>query len=157
MRRPSPTSEDPLDFTPVPSRSNRRDGWTPERQRSFIEQLARLGLVGAAARAVGMSRKSAYALRARAGAEGFAQAWDDALEIGHYEAIGTAIDRAVNGVEAPVFHRGLQVGTDRRYDDKLLIAALRATGAFEAIAERSAAFAERNAGDRAFRYPRTRR
>lgn len=62
-------------FTPVPARS-RRDGWTAERQRSFIAALARTGRVGKAAAAAGMSRESAYRLRRREGAQGFAAAWD---------------------------------------------------------------------------------
>lgn len=57
---------EPIPFTPVPFARVRRDGWTQARQRAFIDQLARIGLVGVAARAVGMSAKSAYALRKRA-------------------------------------------------------------------------------------------
>ncbi|MGG9078526.1 hypothetical protein, partial [Escherichia coli] len=68
-----------LALTPVPSGSTRHDGWTPERQRAFLQQLARIGVVSAAAGAVGMSAKSAYALRKRAGAESFAAAWEAAL------------------------------------------------------------------------------
>jgi len=32
-------------FAPVPRKYNRHDGWTPERQRGFIEALADLGEV----------------------------------------------------------------------------------------------------------------
>lgn len=70
-------SPEPIPFTPVPLARTRRDGWTPARQRGFIDQLARIGLVGVAARAMGMSAKSAYALRKRVGAESFAAAWDE--------------------------------------------------------------------------------
>lgn len=64
-----------LTFDPAPTARRRRDGWTPERQRAFIAALAQLGLAGAAAREVGMSRKSAYALLKRAGPQsGFARA-----------------------------------------------------------------------------------
>lgn len=38
-------------FTPVPSASPCPDGCTPERQRGFVIQLARIGMVSAAARA----------------------------------------------------------------------------------------------------------
>lgn len=112
-------------FIPVPSRTARRDGWTPARQHEFLVQLCRIGLVGAAARAVGMSRKSAYALRARAGAESFAAAWDQAVEWGIDAARATAIDRAIHGEATPIFYRGLQIGERRRYSDGLMIAALR--------------------------------
>lgn len=65
-------------FHPVPVGA-RRDGWTPERQAGFIGMLAETGSVLAAARFVSMSRESAYKLRRRPGAAGFAAAWDIAL------------------------------------------------------------------------------
>jgi hypothetical protein len=65
-------------FYPVPTRT-RRDGWTIERQADFLGMLAETGSVIGACEAVGISRKSAYRLRARPGAESFAAAWDAAL------------------------------------------------------------------------------
>jgi len=65
-------------FYPVPTRT-RRDGWTVERQADFLGMLAETGSVIGACEAVGMSRKSAYRLRALPGAESFAAAWDAAL------------------------------------------------------------------------------
>lgn len=65
-------------FYPVPTR-RRRDGWTAARQADFLGMLAETGSVLGACEAVGMSRKSAYALRARPDAESFAMAWDAAL------------------------------------------------------------------------------
>jgi hypothetical protein len=65
-------------FYPVPIRS-RRDGWTVQRQADFLGMLFETGSVLGACEAVGMSRKSAYQLRARPGAESFAAAWDAAL------------------------------------------------------------------------------
>ncbi|MDQ8755100.1 hypothetical protein RCO27_02555 [Sphingosinicella sp. LHD-64] len=118
---------DDLAFDPVPSARQRRDGWTPERQRAFILALAGLGLVGAAARSVGMSRKSAYALLKRAGPEsGFARAWDAAVDRGRAHALDLGIERAIHGTQIPVFHGGLQRGVRTVYDNRLLIAALRA-------------------------------
>jgi len=38
----------------------------------------------------------------------------------------TAVERALDGVEIPYFYRGVQRGTRRVYNDRLLIAALRA-------------------------------
>lgn len=52
-------------FIPAATQRRRRDGWTPERQAAFIGALMRIGLVSAAARHVGMSPKSAYALLKR--------------------------------------------------------------------------------------------
>lgn len=51
--------------------------WTGEKASTFIKLLARSGQVAACARAVGMSRQSAYRLRARA--PKFAEFWDLAL------------------------------------------------------------------------------
>ena len=65
-------------FESVPVRS-RCDGWTAGRQRAFMAVLARSGCVRKAAAAAGMSRESAYRLRARRGAESFAAAWDTIL------------------------------------------------------------------------------
>lgn len=119
-------SPEPFPFTPVPSASRCHDGWTPERQRAFIAALAKIGMVSAAARTAGMSRKSAYALLARAGPESsFARAWGDAQAAGRTTAWFTAVDRAIHGVEVPYFYRGIQRGTKRVYNDRLLIAALR--------------------------------
>jgi hypothetical protein len=60
----------------------RRDGWTAARQLTFLSELARTHKVAKAARAAGMSRESAYRLRARDPHGLFAAAWDRALK-GH--------------------------------------------------------------------------
>lgn len=125
-----PAEPDPFAFAPVPSTTSRHDGWTPDRQRSFIAVLAQIGVVSAAAKSVGMSAKSAYALRRRAGPDsGFVRAWDVALDEGQARSLDTAIDRATIGTAVPVFYRGRQVGEWRRYDNRLLFAALRAIAA----------------------------
>lgn len=128
----SGTAEDDIcAFDPVPCR--RHDGWTAERQRGFIAGLRRISHVAAAANAVGMSPKSAYALRKRAGeGSGFARAWDAALVEGGHNALGHVIDRAVNGEARPYFYRGIQRGVRRVYNDRLLIAALRGLDALSA-------------------------
>jgi hypothetical protein len=118
---------DPLAFEPVPSARNRHDGWTPERQRLFIHALSKIGVVSFAASCVGMSRKSAYALRDRAGPESsFVRAWQAAQIMGRTNTWLTTVDRALNGVEEPYFYRGIQRGTRRVYNDRVLIAAFRA-------------------------------
>ena len=67
---------------PAPDKSALPDPsyhWTTCKARVFIGALADLGRVGEAARAVGMSRQSAYRLRERLGEENvFARAWDRA-------------------------------------------------------------------------------
>jgi hypothetical protein len=57
--------------------------WTTRKAAAFLGALAEFGRVSEAARAVGMSRQSAYRLRAQLGEESlFAGAWDDAHERG---------------------------------------------------------------------------
>jgi hypothetical protein len=56
----------------------RRDGWTIARQATFIRALLVTGSVTRAAKSAGMSRESAYRLRARSGHADFAAAWDRA-------------------------------------------------------------------------------
>jgi hypothetical protein len=122
----SDSPPDPFAFEPIPSATKRRDGWTPERQRGFITALAGIGMVEAAANSVGMSRKSAYDLLDRAGPDsGFAAAWAAAQQQGRGNAFLAAAERA-GGVEVPHFYRGVQCGTDRVYNDGLLLAALQA-------------------------------
>ncbi|HET9638577.1 MAG TPA: hypothetical protein VFP12_05155 [Allosphingosinicella sp.] len=112
-----------LAFTLVPVKT-RRDGWTPARQFAFILRLALLGGVSAAARAVGMSRESAYRLREHPGAASFAAAWDKAQGWGRGRAADLGIDRAICGEKREVFYRGRKVGEYVRHDNRLLMAAL---------------------------------
>ena len=58
----------------------RRDGWTKGKRVTFFVTLAATGSVTFAAASVGMSRKSAYALKKRDST--FASLWDRALAIG---------------------------------------------------------------------------
>ena len=81
---PPPARAEPLTRRRIPAFhavpvGPRADGWTPRRQAAFIGYLAETGSVLAAARRVSMGRESAYRLRKRRGAAGFAAAWDAAL------------------------------------------------------------------------------
>jgi hypothetical protein len=107
-----------------PSPSNRADGWTPARQVQFLRELAATHSVSAAARAVGMSRQSAYQLRARLRGEPFDLAWDQAFDSSYDALAEAAMERAANGVEVPHYHQGELIGTSRRYDERLTIALL---------------------------------
>jgi hypothetical protein len=57
----------------------RRDGWTTERQLSFLDALVSSRNVGKAATFSGMTRESAYRLRNRRDGVLFAALWDRAL------------------------------------------------------------------------------
>lgn len=63
---------------PSPQRRIRYDGWTRTKRVTFLVTLAASGRVTFAARSAGLSRKSAYALKARDAA--FAALWDRALD-----------------------------------------------------------------------------
>jgi hypothetical protein len=115
---------DAPEFKPVPLR-RRFDGWTPERQADFIQTLAESACVAEACRAVGMSERSAYALRARADAVSFRNAWDAALDYSLRRLSDAVLSRAINGVAVPVFFRGEQVGEKRFYDERLAMFLLR--------------------------------
>ena len=116
--------DDLLAFTPVPMQRRRADGWSAERQRRFITALSVMGAVGPAARAVGMGRASAYRLRERAGAAGFAEAWDIAIACGADLQFHTALDQAINGVTKVRVMRGGTVEVVNAPDRKVLNAAL---------------------------------
>lgn len=73
-------------------RPYRSGEWTPARAVTFIVTLAASGSVTLAARSAGMSRKSAYALKARDPA--FAAAWRAAVKA-----------RATNSREEPALSR----------------------------------------------------
>jgi hypothetical protein len=125
-------------FRPVPLRS-RRGGWSEARQCAFLAQLYFTGSVTAAARAVGMSRASAYRLRERAGAESFAFAWDRVLTLpgsGHPGAaredkrkvtIETLLARLDEELVKPVVYLGNMTGVARRPDNSTLFRVLRLT------------------------------
>ncbi len=97
------------------------DRWTKRKMAEFLRVLAAEQTVAAAARAVGMSRQSAYKLRNRLKGEPFDIAWEAAFQHGYDALHQAALERALHGVEEPVFHGGEQVGTRRRYDERLTV------------------------------------
>ena len=96
-------------------------GWTPDRQRAFVEHLAANGSVTLAAAHVGLSRQSAYTLRDRQPNTMFALAWDTALMLAQRKLFDIAMERAVHGREEEVLWRGECVGTRMVYNDRLLM------------------------------------
>lgn len=113
------------DFAPVPRLRARSNGWSPDVQRRFIEALAETGSVDSACRRVGRASVGAYQLRCHPQGEGFRQAWEAALAIGVQRIEDVAMERALNGVEIPVYSYGKLVGTRRSYNDRLLMFLLR--------------------------------
>lgn len=95
-------------------------GWTPERKVQFLDHLAGKGNVRAACARVRLSREAAYRLRRRDPL--FARGWAAALVQAYDASIEVLADRAIDGVEEEVWHRGELVGTRRKYDSRLLLA-----------------------------------
>jgi hypothetical protein len=124
---PDPNGYDPADYRWVPVRRRpRSDGWTEEKQRRFIEALADTGLVSAAAKAVGMTRETAYRLRRSPHGAAFARAWDAARRHAGGVVEDIAFERALEGVEHNVYdENGEIVCTKRVYSDRLLTFLLR--------------------------------
>jgi len=108
-----------------PAHRVRHDGWTGERQRAFLDALARVGNVRDACRAVRLSTTSAY--RIRRADPAFGQAWDAALKRASTSLEAVAFQRAVEGVEEAVIRDGVEVSRKRRYSDALLRLLLQAS------------------------------
>jgi hypothetical protein len=120
-RAPEPFT---ANFVPVSVR-HRSDGWTTDRQVAFIEALAQSGCVADAAKSVGLSARSAYALRQHSVAESFRAAWDAALDFAIKRLSDAAFSRAIHGVSRPIMHKGEIVGERRYYDERLTMFMLR--------------------------------
>jgi hypothetical protein len=113
----------PGPVTPDPDEPEARQ-WTPPRMAAFLRHLTATHSVAESARRVGMSRQSAYKLRARLKGQPFDLAWECATRRQFDALAQAALDRALNGVEVPHFHNGELVHTSRRYDERLTVALL---------------------------------
>ena len=114
-----------LSALPTPARAERHDGWSLPKQVAFLRALSATHSVHEAARSVGCSRQSAYRLRSRLKGQPFDLAWEVAYHHSFDVLAHAALDRAINGVERPVFYKGEQVGSYRRFDEGLTVALLR--------------------------------
>lgn len=114
---------EPLRFVAVPVRA-RHDGWNADHQRRFILKLSRGHLVDEAARALGHSRQSAYALRRHLDGRSFARAWNHALVMGRAAMRARArqpspdLSWALETMLVPKFYRGRLVGFVQRRGDR---------------------------------------
>lgn len=130
-------SSSPLAQLPTPA-----DRWTKPKMAQFLRELASSHSVSAAAKAVGMSRQSAYKLRARLKGEPFDVAWETAFQHGYEALHQAALERALHGWEEPVFYKGEQIGTRQRFDPGLtrfLLSARNRAGAQQLSRYRAAA------------------
>jgi len=79
---PDPAIAAALEFTPVPRKVNRPDGWTPNRQREFIRHLAVTGSPQDACLAMGKNVTGIEAVYKVPSAESFRAAWNLAVSLG---------------------------------------------------------------------------
>ena len=120
---------------------HRHDGWTPDKQWSFVEALARTASVTQAVRTVGMSTKSAYRLRNHPEAAEFRAAWDAALQQAWGMIDQTVLERVINGERESIERNGYLVAERHKpCSDRLLIHVLgmRERAQVAARAERAA-------------------
>lgn len=127
---PAPAGPPDIPALAEPARDAR---WTRERQAEFLRELAATHNVALAARAVGMSRQSAYKLRARLKGQPFDRAWAMAFGCAFDALAQAAVERALDGVEVPHFHKGELVGTSRRFDERLTLALLTSRAVLERV------------------------
>jgi len=101
------------------------DRFAKEKKRTFLASLVQAGgNVSTACDEAGLNRRTAYLWRAAD--KSFAEAWDDALNLGLDELESEARRRAFDGVEEPVFYKGEVCGHIRRYSDSLIMFMLKA-------------------------------
>jgi hypothetical protein len=108
----------PCDGVALQSSRKRLAGWSADRQRMFLAELAETGSIHLAANAARLSARGAYRLRTRSPA--FARAWDAALQLAVGRLSAIAFDRAINGRVEQVFHEGNLIGEKRLPSDRLL-------------------------------------
>jgi hypothetical protein len=100
----------------------RHDGWTPDKQRLFLDRLAECGIVTEACFAAGMSARSAYNLRDRDTL--FAAGWEAACVMARRRLADEAFSRAMNGVVERIYRDGVIVAERHRHDNRLTMAVL---------------------------------
>ncbi len=134
------SDRDILDFDPAALR-HRIDGWTPQKQREYVEALADSGVARYAAARVGMSEQSASRLRRRADARSFDRACEAAMRIGARRLFSVACERAIEGTVKRYHYHGEVKGEERVYDNRLLIALIGKLGPLLLPSPESAAVA----------------
>jgi 3-hydroxyacyl-CoA dehydrogenase len=116
--RASPSSPE---FEPVPLRY-RMDGWTPAKQREFVEALRDTGVIRQALAQVGLSEQGLGRLRRRPEARAFDLACVAAQRLGvRGRLVSTAYERAIEGTVKGRYYHGELIGEERVYDNRLLM------------------------------------
>ena len=87
---------------PTAAPQSRTDGWSPARQRRFLEVLASSGVIMLACEAVRITARSAYALRTRHDGAAFRLGWDAAILIARARLATDLLARAITGNEETI-------------------------------------------------------
>ena len=129
----------------------RDHGWTPARQRLFLEAIAAGHSVVDACRLVGLSHQSAYAFRQRAASAAFALGWQAAQLIARQHLADTLYVRAIEGQVETITRADGSTWERHRFDNRLAATMLArldrfadggADGATRHVAQRFEAFLE---------------
>ena len=104
--------------------TQRSDGWTPDRQRAFLERIAEGATVDEASASVGLSPAAAYSLRRRASGAAFALGWDAAKLVARPIVAETLFLRAIAGQTERVTRPDGEVIERHRYDNRLAMSLL---------------------------------
>ncbi|OYX37657.1 hypothetical protein [Sphingomonas sp. 32-62-10] len=114
-----------LDHPAAPRpRAERADGWTPDRQRSFLTAVAEGHTVEAACRLVGLTHQSAYAFRRRAAGATFALGWQAATLLARDKIADVLLARALDGQVETITRPNGETISRHRYDNRLASAML---------------------------------
>jgi hypothetical protein len=87
----------------------------------FLRHLAATQNISASAKAVGMSRNSAYKLRTRLKGQPFDVAWEAAFRHGYDNLAHSALELALDGEEVPHYYKGELVATHRKRHPQLIV------------------------------------
>jgi hypothetical protein len=118
---PAPAGENPLaDYTPVTLQRTRHDGWTAERQRTFLAALAETGCISVACEQAGITARSAYRLRQHPSGAPFVAAWDQALRFATARLMTLAYERAIRGSVREQWQEDKLVSEVRQPSDRML-------------------------------------
>lgn len=114
-------------FSSLPTAADqvRADGWSPARQRLFLETLAATGIIRSACDAAQISTRAAYALRIRRDGAAFRLGWDAAILIARARLADELLARALTGHEE-VIRKDADAGeiTRHRHDNRLAMSML---------------------------------
>lgn len=95
-----------------------------KKREQFLEQLVETGgNVSEAARLCALGRRTLYGWKDED--EDFSKRWDESVRLGTEALEDEAIRRAYQGVDEPVFYKGVVCGHIKRYSDQLLVQLLR--------------------------------